>query len=392
MENIFNLESMLRYNEQINIVNNETLITAHIADLHFPVIDPVEKQYNILEEQFLSKIENMPRLDLICVNGDLFDHKIMTNSDATLYASMFVSRLVEIAKYKDATLILLHGTMSHDSNQLKIYYHYMNRSDVDVRIITSLRIENVKGCRILCIPELYGVDESIYQHYLFGSGFYDFAIMHGTFHGAVYGDNAGNGRLFRIEDFLNCKGPIISGHVHKPGCFDQHFYYCGSPYRWSFADDHDKGFILMSYNSYSRKYYLDYEPIISDTYKTIDIDSLINNNPLDTIKYINDLKLREGINYIRIKFNNPISNSDKMALSTEYRNNKNVTLEFFSQERELQRKAEEKIKQDTERVAFLLDNKYTDEQKFVMWVNYLKQDEAYLTVEELTQILSSDNI
>ena len=393
METMFTLDSMLNYNnEHVAFVNNTTLITVHIADLHFPVIDPVDKQYSILEDQFLSKIEQLPRLDLICVNGDLFDHKIMTNSDATLYASMFVSRLVEIAKSKSATLILLHGTMSHDSNQLKIYYHYMNRTDVDVRIVTNLRIEEVKGCRVLCIPELYGVDESVYQHYLFGSGFYDFAIMHGTFHGAVYGDNAGNSRLFRIEDFMNCKGPIISGHVHKPGCYDKYFYYCGSPYRWSFADDHDKGFILMCYNTYSRKYYLDYEFIISDTYKTIDIDTLINNNPRDTIKYINDLKLKHGINYIRVKFNNPVSNSDRMALSSEYRNDKTVTLEFFSQEREIQRKAEEKIKQDTERVSFLLDNRYTDEQKFVMWVNYLKQDEAYLTVEELTQILSSDDI
>ena len=99
----------------------------------------------------------------------------------------------------------------------------------------------------------------------------------------------------------------------------------------------------MCYNTYSRKYYLDYEFIISDTYKTIDIDTLINNNPRDTIKYINDLKLKHGINYIRVKFNNPVSNSDKMALSSEYRNDKTVTLEFFSQEREIQRKAEEKI-------------------------------------------------
>ena len=43
-----------------------------------------------------------------------------------------------------------------------------------------------------------------------------------------------------------------------------------------------------------------------------------------------------------------------------------------------------------EKVAFLLDTKLTDEQKFVLWVNYLKQDETYLTVEELENILKKE--
>ena len=84
------------YNLKLNI-DRGTLITAHISDLHFPAMDP-QRQYNILEDQFLKKIEVMPRLDLICVNGDLYDHKLMTSSDGTLYASMFVARLVEITK------------------------------------------------------------------------------------------------------------------------------------------------------------------------------------------------------------------------------------------------------------------------------------------------------
>ena len=92
------------YNLKLNI-DRGTLITAHISDLHFPAMDP-QRQYNILEDQFLKKIEAMPRLDLICVNGDLYDHKLMTSSDGTLYASMFVARLVEITKSHNATLIL----------------------------------------------------------------------------------------------------------------------------------------------------------------------------------------------------------------------------------------------------------------------------------------------
>ena len=67
------------------------------------------------------------------------------------------------------------------------------------------------------------------------------AVLHGTMEGSVYGNNTtGNSRLFHIEDFMNCRGPILGGHVHKPGTFGDSFYYCGSPYAWSFADDHNK--------------------------------------------------------------------------------------------------------------------------------------------------------
>ena len=376
------------YNLKLNI-DRGTLITAHISDLHFPAMDP-QRQYNILEDQFLKKIEAMPRLDLICVNGDLYDHKLMTSSDGTLYASMFVARLVEITKSHNATLILLPGTMSHDANQLKIYYHYMQRTDVDVRIVTNIRFEMVKNCRVLCIPELYGVPEEYYQHILFGSDFYDMCIMHGTIQGAVYGDNVGSGRLFTMNDFLNCKGPIIAGHIHKAATYYDHFYYCGSPYRWRFDDDCFKGFILMSYNMNTRQYYLDYEEIISDTYKTISLETLINNDPIETINYIRNLKATEGINYIRVKFNSAIPGSSRMAMNNNFRNDDSVTLEFFSPEREIARQAEEKIKEDGEKFAILMDPKLTDEQKFVMWVNYQKNDDKFLTVEELEAMLKED--
>ena len=373
------------------LMNNTTLISAHISDLHFGAMDP-KRQYDFLKDQFIDKMINLPRLDLICINGDLFDRKFMTNSDVVMYASMFIADIINICRMKQTTFILLQGTMSHDANQVKIYLHYMYQSDIDVRIVTNIRFEMVKGIRILCIPELYGIDEEYYQDILFNSDFYDMCIMHGTIKGAVYGDNVGQGRLFTMQDFLNCKGPIISGHIHKADTFYNHFYYCGSPYRWRFDDDCFKGFILMSYNSYSRQYYIDYEEIISDNYKTITMDQLINNDPIDTINYIKQLKASEGIDYIKIKFSNQILASNKITINNSFRTDSTVSLEFFSQEKEIARQAEEKIKEEGTKFAFLLDQNLTDEQKFVMWVNYLKQDEKYLTVEELENILKSDNI
>ena len=381
-------QELLAYNMKLQS-DKGTLITAHISDLHFPAMNP-QKQYTILHEQFISKLITMPRLDLVCVNGDLYDHKVQTSSDATLYASMFIAELVEVCKTKNATLILLQGTLSHDANQLKIYYHYMQRTDIDVRIVTNIRFEMVKNCRVLCIPELYGVPEEYYQQILHGSDFYDLCIMHGTIKGAVYGDNVGSGRLFTMEDFTECKGPIIAGHIHKAATYYDHFYYCGSPYRWRFDDDCFKGFILMCYNMNTRMYYLDYEEIFSDIYKTISMDQLINNDPVSTINYIRNLKQNEGIDYIRIKFTSEIPGSMRMALVDQFRSDNSVSFDFYSPEREIARQAEEKIKEDGAKFAFLLDPLLTDEQKFVMWVNHLKNDERYLTVEELENILKEE--
>ena len=146
----------------------------------------------------------------------------------------------------------------------------------------------------------------------------------------------------------------------------------------------------MSYNMNTRQYYLDYEEIISDTYKTISLETLINNDPIETINYIRNLKATEGINYIRVKFNSAIPGSSRMAMNNNFRNDDSVTLEFFSPEREIARQAEEKIKEDGEKFAFLMDPKLTDEQKFVMWVNYQKNDDKFLTVEELEAMLKED--
>ena len=96
----------------------------HIADLHFAAFNPKD-QYRILKEQFLDVIAQYPSIQLISVNGDIFDHKLMANSDGIYYASLFINDLVKIAYLKQATLLLIHGTYSHDADQLKIFYHYM---------------------------------------------------------------------------------------------------------------------------------------------------------------------------------------------------------------------------------------------------------------------------
>lgn len=84
----------IRYNK-----TRGSLVIASIADIHMGKIDP-KTQYDILKEQFLNVINELPKLDIIAIAGDLYDHKVMANSAAAMYGSLLVSDIVNIARVK----------------------------------------------------------------------------------------------------------------------------------------------------------------------------------------------------------------------------------------------------------------------------------------------------
>lgn len=366
-------------------INRGILNEVHIADLHFGAFNP-QTQYQILQEQFLLPISQIPKLDVIVVDGDTFDHKTMSNSDASMFASIFVDNLVQLAKSKNATLVLLHGTYSHDFDQLKLFYHYLEDKEVDIRIVTTIKFEMIKGAKILCIPELYGVDESVYQKYFFESGWYDEAFVHGTFKGAVYGDNVGAGRLLTPEDFIYCKGVAIAGHVHKSGCFNGFFYYCGCPYRWKFGEEEDKGYLLLCHDLDTQIHYVQFQRIESFRYDTIYLDQLISEDPKQIIDYINKLKIEQGIDFIKVRFRVPVPGYNKTIINNYYRNNSNVNIEFMDIKEAEEKRKEEQIKQNSQ-YSYLIDNTISDFERFVRYVNE-SEGEQFITVEKLKELLS----
>lgn len=368
------------------VVNNRgTLIEVHLADLHFGAFNP-QTQYNILIEQVINPIMQLPKLDVFAIDGDFFDHKVMSNSDVAMYATMFAQVFVDVCRAKGATGIILAGTFSHDADQLKLFYHYMNEKDVDIRIITAIQFENIKGARVLCIPELYGVDESVYRHFFFESGWYDEAFIHGTFKGAVYGDNVGQGRLLIPEDFIYCKGLAISGHVHKSGCFNSFFYYCGCPYRWKFGEEEEKGFLIVAHDLDTQIHYVQFEPITSFRYDTITLDTLVSEDPKQIIDYINNLQKTKEIDYIKVKFTTPIKDYNKTIINNYYRNNPKAFVEFLSQE-EIQKQNQMEFIKMNDKYSYLVDNSISDFERFVMYVNECEGSQ-FITVDKLKELLS----
>lgn len=292
-----------------------------ISDIHFGKLNP-EDEYNILNEQFINRLKNV-NFDVMCIAGDLFHKKELANSDTIKYATLFIMKCEKLCIEKDATLIILDGTYEHDSNQLKLFHPLKIHSECDIRIVEDISFQYVKGYKILCIPEKYGMGEQYYNDFL--NNYYDLCFAHATYVGSIHGKNEKNldsrrEPVFDIDDFDTCYGPILSGHVHTARCYDKHFYYHGSPIRSQFGEESDKGFYYALVNRYTQMYYVHFEKINSYEYNTYNIDKYIDNLE-SCYKYIENL---EG-DYIRLicKKNSPNIN----LLKDYYKDNKKIKIE-----------------------------------------------------------------
>lgn len=361
-----------------------TLVEVHIADIHFGAFNPKD-QFDILCNEFLAKIAPL-KYDIVSINGDLFEHKFMANSDAIRYAMEFIELLYSDARSKGAVLILLAGTESHDAGQLQLFYNYRNTDFIIVEQICCLI---VKEKRILAIPELYGVPAEVYESFLYRNGLYDSIIMHGTYKGSVYGTNvptleSAHAPIFSMEHFMYCKGPIIAGHVHVPGCYDTHMYYCGSPLRYKFGEEQDKGFIVLTHNLDSGQYFLHFEPIVSYRYDTINVDQYIGRDPKELIDYVSLLRA-EGIHHLRLEF----TRQDEQlfnVLDSYFRNISAVHImkPDLKKEQMVQTQIEQSNKYNE--YQYLFDKSLSPEQILVRYINQEKGYQ-YITTEELQNVL-----
>ena len=362
-----------------------TLIEIHTADLHFGAMDP-RIQYEILMKEMINRIESL-KFDAFYINGDIFHHKYMSNSDVVMYASMFIDQVVQLCRKNNATLVILHGTASHDANQLKLFYHYIGT--VDIRIVEHIGFEIIKGKRVLCIPEEYNMGYDYYADKLFYSGYYDGVVMHGTIKNAIFGCNQVDlnsikAPIFDLRCFGNCRGPIICGHVHIAKCYENHIYYSGSPLRWQFGEEQTKGFLTLLHNLDTDEYYVNLNEIESFRYDTINLDNMINCDPDEIIAYINSLR-QSGIDFVKVKFDG--YNDNVSILKRYYKTNFNVVIDAtdigFKETVQKNKEVDDKFQQ----YNYIFDKNLSPYDIFTRYVNQCKGYE-FITVDELEKILA----
>lgn len=365
-------------------------VQAHISDIHFGVMDP-KIQYDFLKTQFVDRLRGI-NLDCISIDGDLFDRLTMSNTDTILYASLFIKELIDICRENQTrgvhtVLVLLAGTRNHDAGQLRLFYQYLTDPSVDIRIVEDIGFENINGCKVLCIPELYNIPDQVYWDYLYKQGEYDMVFGHGTIEGAVYNNGQNTARIFQPNDFAFCRGPVIFGHVHPGGSFHGFCYYNGSPLRWCFGEEEVKGFQMVIYNMDTSQYYIHKEPITSYRYDTISIDDFIMNDPNTIIQYIDNKQKNEGIDFIRIKCISSMKTQDTInVLKAYYAQNNTVKFQITKDSDLDKAKLDEKEQDLYNQYSYFFNKSMSPYEIFVQYVNQ-SQSDIVITVDQLMKIL-----
>ena len=385
MMNDFNI--VTRYYHPIN--NNPYVIEVHIADIHFGAVDP-STHYNILRDQFLYKIHQIP-FDILSIDGDIFDKKFMANSEAVAYAMEFVRACVDLCLQKQATLMIIAGTESHDAGQLQLFYGYLSDPNLDIRIVEQAKFEYVKGLKILCLPEEYGKGADYYYRLL--DEVYDTVFMHGTVVGSVYGANkedldSPRYPVFSIKSFDGCRGPIIAGHVHKAMCLNGYIYYCSNPVRYRFGEEEEKGFCIVVHNRETMAHTFEFIPIKSFRYDTIDIRTLQWSDPKDITRHLDNL-LASGIDNIRIDFSGLDEPMVQRVVEQYYTNNPHVAVKRFAAKggTSPEINATDEALEKYSELDFLLDPKIDEYTKFVNFINH-NEGTQFITVDRLKAVLS----
>jgi DNA repair exonuclease SbcCD nuclease subunit len=215
------------------------------------------------------------------------------------------------------------------------------------------------------------------------------AVLHGNIKGAIYGMNTPDlnspkSPVFSIEHFARCNGPIICGHVHVAKCLMNHIYYCGSPLRWQFGEEQEKGFIICVYDPRNHGYYNHFEVIESFRYDTVDLDSMINAQPESVIQYIKTLKAN-GIDYVKVRFSSSSATTD--IVKKYFSNYNNVIVDVTDTGFVDTIKENQKNNNQFAQYNYILDPHMSESEIFTRYVNEAK-GEQFITVQELEKILS----
>jgi len=295
----------------------------HVADIHFGKKD--DKRLNEEIMDFLNTIkniqkENEEKIDMICIEGDLYDRVIKMNEPTSSYIINFVNELCEFTNKERIYFRIIKGTKTHDFNQLNVFKKLESTYPL-FKIIDMVEEEEIEKnhliYKFLYLPEEY--PENVYEYYApYFNNEYDFILGHGMIDFVAFTGNEDessermvrNAPVFKANDLINItKGIIVFGHIHDFHSYKDKIYYVGSYSRFSFADKEDKGFLYSHYNKKTGETDIDfYENELAPTYFEIDLNKKKFNSVEDQVKYIK--KIKEKYDYVKIKTNKETQNLD----------------------------------------------------------------------------------
>lgn len=295
-----------------------------IADLHFgnPRIN-AEDQYKKLRKFFYPELKDA---HLITVNGDLYDQLLTVNSKSHHYATRFITDLIAISAKTGAQVRLLHGTFTHDRDQLSIFStlnvpkarfavvndifceelcDFQNGNDeyVDTRLRVAYLPDNLPYKRSDdAIEKLKQVMSCV------GWGKIDVVIGHGAFDYIFNTEELHRPPcLYRYEQFTDLvTGIVVMGHIHTPGR-RHNVYYCGSFDRMAHGEEENKGFYTFTRDKENLEGWRSRFVVNTLSTPFITIHPEGNDTPETTRNFIREIEERFPLQrgYVRVEHDQP---------------------------------------------------------------------------------------
>lgn len=234
-----------------------------VADLHFGNPRVGAEQLYLKLRKFV--YPELKEAHLITVNGDIYDQLLTVGSKAHRFASQFIADLFTISARTGMQVRILHGTFTHDRDQLSVF-ETLAVPGARFKIINNIECEEIgefrsgmeeltMKLRVAYLPDNlpYKRSEEAIDHLkrvmtVVGYNSVDMVVGHGAFEHTMPADSQHKPPcLYTLDQFdrLVDHGPIVMGHIHTPGR-KRNCYYCGSFDRMAHGEEEDKGFYIFT--------------------------------------------------------------------------------------------------------------------------------------------------
>ena len=382
-------------------------VMANIADIHWGAM-PAERLYGELTV-FIKELIDLPKLDLVAVDGDLFNNRLSVNGDHAKLCMKFCADLFRVCIDKDAKLIFIKGTESHDNDQLNLLYSMKKMTECDFEIYETVTdVEILPDLHCLMLPEEYMSNMEEYYAPYFDNKMYDFIFGHGMVDKASFiaslqeseftRPNAPIFEADRLSDVTY--GAIYFGHIHK-GMEYRKFRYVSSFTRWAFGESESKGFYITEYDTETRSIINErfVENVLAPRFDTVSVyedSGTFDESPHEITQKLLKFADNHKRDYLRIKVFIPDDYKEPKLLTTllneSFRNPKVKIMISNNQKVKEQKRAKEEINELKEKYKIIFDRKADIPSKIHEFIKLdlgrnidIDKIKSYLKIEEVRE-------
>lgn len=345
-------------------------IIAALADLHIGTKHvSAESLRQQLKKHFFKVLDDMAYLDGIFILGDVMHTIVSLNSDYSELFYWFIDKIYKVARKRNAVVVIIKGTISHDNDQLNNIKSYVKNIDgVDFRVYDTVEeITLWDNYKVLVLPDVKVKQLKDVGKYLEEPGRYDMILGHGVVDQMQYVVQESENMptktyVYDVDKLMAAsKGPVLFGHIHQYQSVDNKFYYVG-PFTMLERGWSDAGFAIIGISDADRtrfkvEHYLN--PDSAEYYEIRVTKKILDEVPIDEIidaidSIASDAKENDLI-MLRITRGDESEASDKvLMLENRYRKDRRFSIvKKIKNRHEAER---EKVQQDRrEKYAYLLD-------------------------------------